>query len=98
MVRTQIERQAICANCQWNKQCIEPPNMTEDEVKAEIGLDEKPNIDSREDAEKSLLSTMMKAVVFGGEDKKAIVCPILADALRSGPEVSLAVRNIMQGK
>jgi len=72
--------------------------MTEEQVKAEIGIGKKPDSESKEEAEASLFKGMLSAVMYGGKDKEAPVCPIFASALRAGPELSQRIKDIMQGK
>ena len=98
MIQNSITQQAECLACPWNKQCVQPPTMTEEQVKAEIGLDKNPDNESREDAEKSLFKGMLGAMIFAGKDKEAPVCPIFANALRAGPELTQKIKGIMQGK
>lgn len=95
---SRVEQQAECAVCPWNRQCIQPPVMTEDEVRAQVGLDEQPEHQSKDDAEKSMFSMLMKTLVYAGKDVEAPVCPIFVSALRAGPELSQKIRDIMQGK
>ena len=98
MIQNSITQQAECLACPWNKQCVQPPQMTEEEVKARIGLDKNPDSESKEDAEKSLFGGLLNAMMFGGKDKEAPVCPIFANALRAGPELTQKIKDIMQGK
>ena len=95
---SRVEQQAECAACPWNRRCIQPPTMTEEEVRAQVGLDEQPDPKSKDDVEKSMFEIMMKTLVYAGRDAEAPVCPIFANALRSGPELSQKIRDIMQGK
>lgn len=94
---TKMEQQVECATCPWNRNCIEPPVMTKEEVESKLeenrpkaGMDEK-------DAEGSLISGLMGAMFFSGKDREAIVCPVFANALRSGPEISQHIKAIMKG-
>lgn len=93
-----LEQQLSCSTCPWNRNCVSPPTMTEEEVNKEIGIDEKPDVSSKEAAEQSLFTGMFKAMVYAGKDKEAPVCPVFARALREGPEISQKIKEIMQGR
>ena len=92
-----MEQQIECSTCQWNQNCIEPPSMTEAEVKAKMD-EASPSPDNPEGVEKSMVSGLMSAMFFGGKDKETHVCLTFANALRSGPELTQQIKAIMQGK
>ena len=92
---SKVEQQIECTTCPWNKNCIEPPTMTEDEVKAKMEeAGPKQGMD-REEGEKSMMSGMLTAMFFGGKDTEAKVCPVFANALRKSPELSEKIKAIM---
>jgi len=96
---SRVERQVECATCPWNKNCIEPPSMTEAEVKAK--LDESmptktDRIDEHEDIGKSLIGGLMTTLMFSGKDTECKVCPTFAAAMKSGPELSQHIKAFMQ--
>ena len=90
---TKVERQVQCASCAWNRNCIEPPHMTEDEVKAQM---EESKVEAKEQGEAGLLGGLMSAMFFAGKDREATVCPVIADTLRDGPELSQYIKDYMR--
>jgi len=89
---SKLEQQLSCTTCPWNKYCIEPPVMTEEEVKAQIEKGKEGD-----DKETALFGGLINALVFAGKDREARICPIFAQALRSGPELSQKIKDIMKG-
>lgn len=91
-----MEQQIECSTCQWNQNCIDPPSMTEAEVKAKID-ETKPKEDG-ENTGDSMMSGLMTAMLFSGKERESRVCLTFANALRSGPELTQQIKAIMQGK
>ena len=87
-----VEQQIECLACPWNKNCIEPPVMTKEEVEAKME-EIKP---TKEEGEGKLLGGMMSILFFGGKDREAIVCPTFANVLRSSPDLSQRIKAIMR--
>ena len=88
----------LCMTCPWDRFCITPPTMTEDDVKRKI--DEAHKEDELKDPEHkkvpfgSLLTTMFMA----GKDMTAECCPVFTLRLRSstGRDVSDQLKEIMK--
>ena len=94
---TKVEQQVECLSCQWNKNCVEPPTMTKLEVEGKMAeMQPKPGA-TQEDSGKALFRGLTSALIFGGRDTQAQVCPTFANALRSGPELSQQIKSIMKG-
>ncbi len=94
----QVEQQVECQTCQWNKACIDPPSMTKEEVEAKMA-ESKPSQDAdKESGEKSIMGSLMSAMFFGSKDRECHVCPVFAERLRSGPELSNQIKEIMKGR
>lgn len=91
----------ICRTCPWTRACITPPEMTAADVKAHLAEVSKPQPDQdRKDAAVGqLVGTLMGAMIFGGADTKAQVCPVFATRLResSGRVIVDGIREQMVG-
>lgn len=79
----------LCMTCPWDRYCVKPPTMTSEEVKSKL---EEARTKDREEAEsnpegsekpKAPIGTLITALVMGGKDKTAEICPVLAMRLRS---------------
>lgn len=92
MNEPEIKNQVECATCPWNRNCIEPPTMTADDVKGVIEKQEEGN-----SSEKRMVGGILATMVFGGKDTECRACPIFIERLRQGPELSGRVKEIMKG-
>ena len=104
---TKTEQQVNCTTCTWNKQCIEPPTMTREEIEAKIDgeklLPEPDSLASAEEREeweknsnKSLIGGLMSVMMFSGRDTECRVCPVLAEKLREGPAIPAIIKEYMK--
>jgi hypothetical protein len=75
----------ICATCPWDRLCVEPPSMSEQEVKRQI--DEAAEADRARDPEQKSMpvGALMTALTLGGRDSAGKLCPVFALRLR-GPD------------
>lgn len=89
--RSKVEMQMECSTCQWNKNCIEPPMLSKEEIEKMIR--EKTDV---EDAEKSMFGGLMTAMMFAGKDQECRVCPVFAKKLAESPELSDRIKEIMK--
>jgi len=98
----------LCATCPWDRTCLTPPTMTRAQIDAEMEkAKEKDDIHiagvRRRGAEPSVQeaagNVLMAAVMFGGRDTSASICPVLALRLRSsgGREIADGLKVTMQG-
>lgn len=92
----------LCQTCPWNRPCIEPPEMTLADIQARLREGQEMDVAAREtDASGGGLpvGTLMAAVIFGGRDTAAQVCPVFALRLRSsaGRGIADSIRASMQG-
>lgn len=97
-VNQEVEQQIECVACPWNKQCIEPPMMTEEEVKAKMDEGKPEASMSQEEAEGKLMGGIVSALFFVGKDTEARICKVFANALRKSPDISNQIKAIMQAK
>ncbi len=94
----------LCQTCPWDRNCITPPEMSRAEVEAKLAEsmrdDDRRAAEARElgKAPPMPLGGLLTAVVMGGRDTSAQVCPVFALRLRSGAGRALAdsVRSAMQ--
>jgi hypothetical protein len=94
----------LCATCPWDRNCITPPTMTRSEIDAEIAKSQAQDDERMKAAELAgqkptmPIGSLMTAIVMGGRDTSAQICPVFALRLRSSAGRSLAdsVRSTMQ--
>jgi hypothetical protein len=97
--------QMLCATCPWDRFCITPPSMTRDEIDAEQEKARRKDEDAR--AEKQAkgedpgmpMGMLMTAVMLGGKDTAATVCPVVAMRMRTsqGRKIVDSLRAQMTG-
>lgn len=95
----------LCATCPWDRNCITPPTMTSAEVETRIAemaaKDEERFAAARVAGTDPGMptATLVAAMVLGGKDTAAQVCPVFALRLKSssGRKMADEFRNIMQG-
>ena len=87
-----FEEQIDCATCQWNKNCIEPPTMTREEIEERV----KESVD--EDGDKGLMKGLLATMMFVGRDTQATICPIFANKLNESAELSNKIKELMKSK
>ncbi len=93
-----VEQQVDCMTCQWNKMCVDPPSMTEAEVKEKVEKD-RPTSDMGNDKKKregSMIGSLMTAMMFAGKDKECRACSVFIARLREGPELTTKIKQIMK--
>lgn len=95
----------LCATCPWDRHCVNPPDMTTDEIKAQ---EEKAKRQDEETAAKARaegkeagampIGSLMTMVMLSGRDTSASVCPVFAARLQSsdGRRIADLVRTTMQ--
>jgi len=77
-----------CKSCPWHKFCIEPPSMTEEEIKEKL--------EEIKEESKDPFASLMGAMMFGGKDQECSACPIFIQRLRTSPKLSEKIKEIMQ--
>ena len=98
------EPRMLCATCPWDRNCITPPTMTRAEIDAQIAKSQAQDDERMKAAELSggkpamPIGSLMTAIVMGGRDTSAGICPVFALRLRSSAGRSLAdsIRSTMQ--
>ena len=95
----------LCATCPWDRTCVTPPSMTRAEIDAKIA-EATAEDDKRLREAQALgkdpgmpIGTLMSAVIFGGRDTSASVCPVFALRLRSsgGRQIADEIKARMTG-
>ena len=91
----ELEKQLPCRSCSWNKNCIDPPAMTKEEVDGKIKsmLDKKVEEESKGGG---LVGGMLATLMLAGKDVECIGCPIFIIRLRQSPKLALEIRKLMQ--
>jgi hypothetical protein len=88
----------LCATCPWDRYCLSPPTMTRAEIDKQIkDATEQDERDRRKAVAEGRqpgmpVGAIMTAVVVGGRDTMAQICPVLALRLRSGTGRQIADR------
>jgi hypothetical protein len=94
----------LCATCPWDRNCISPPTMTSEEVKAKVDEaiakeDQRVKADKRAGRAVGMpVEALMTTIVYAGRDLSARVCPVYALRLRSsgGRQLADSTRAAMQ--
>lgn len=82
-----------CKTCPWNRFCIEPPAMTEEEVRERLEEIEK---EAGKRGKDSMFYMLISTMVFGHRDKECPACPVFIQRLRASPKLVQEIREIMQ--
>jgi hypothetical protein len=88
----------LCQTCPWDRYCITPPTMTSDDIKrmqAEAEAKER----AAGEKDKMPIGSLLTALVFGGRDTQAELCPVFAVRLKaaSGKQISEMLKSFNQG-
>ena len=94
----------LCATCPWDLNCFSPPTMTAADVEARIREAEAKDQANMELSQlagrepQMPVGTLMTALVYGGKDTSAQVCPVLGLRLRSsgGRKIADTFKALMQ--
>jgi hypothetical protein len=89
----------LCATCPWDRNCVNPPEMTSGEVEQQIReAVAKDEAAMRADPAKVPAGTLLTALFMAGKDTAIQACPVLGVRLRSadGRGIADLVRNAMQ--
>jgi hypothetical protein len=94
----------LCATCPWDRNCFSPPTMTAADVEQQIreakAKDERAaemaRLSGRDPA--MPVGTLMTALIYGGKDTSAQVCPVFGLRLRSsgGRKIADTFKALMQ--
>lgn len=95
----------LCATCPWDRNCLTPPTMTRAEIDAQIAKataeDEQRLTKARAEGKEAGMpvGSLMTALVVGGRDTSAQICPVFAVRLKSsgGRRVADTLKATMQG-
>lgn len=90
----------ICSTCSWTRLCIQPPDMTRDEVTRgieNIKAAALRNGCGRGDVAAAQITAI---AIYGGRDSAGAMCPVLIARLRSpdGRQVLDQIRALMRDK
>jgi hypothetical protein len=94
----------LCATCPWDRTCLTPPSMTKSEIDQKIDEfsrkdDEEMAKARAEGGQQSMpVATLLGALMFGGKDTAAQICPVFALRLRSsgGRQIADGLKASMQ--
>ncbi len=81
-----------CKACGWEKFCLEPPTMTEEEEKTKI----KGPGNQDDDPRKSLTKTLVGSLLFGGKATECSACPVFIEKLKESPNLAQQIKKIMR--
>ena len=91
-----VEMQVKCSACMWNQMCVSPPAMTTAEVEALVKKEELKMKEGK--PEEAAIGTILTAMFFGGKDTEGRLCPVFAERLREGPELTNKIKEIMKAQ
>lgn len=80
-----------CKLCGWEKFCLQPPIITEEEQKAKI-----EQLENHEDPEKSFMGSLVGTVLLGGRATECPACSVFIQKLRKSSELAQQIKQIMQ--
>ncbi len=89
----------ICGTCPWDRLCVRPPDMTEQEVIARV--EEIRQEVRRTGGDRTQITAMVTAVaIYGGRDTAGAMCPVFVARLRSpdGRQLADSIRTLMRGE
>lgn len=94
----------LCATCPWDRNCVNPPAMTSEQVDARISAaikaDQRHAGEARQAGRSpgTPVSTLVTLMAVGSRDITGMLCPVFATRLRSpdGRAISDQVKAIMQ--
>lgn len=94
----------LCATCPWDRNCFTPPTVTSAEIEtqmAEAAAKDKAEVErARAEGRQAGMpvGTLMAALVYGGKDISALVCPVFSLRLRSsrGRNIADTLKGLMQ--
>jgi hypothetical protein len=91
--------QMLCMTCPWDRNCLNPPEMTSAEVDVQLAeASAKDKQAQRLNPGAMPSTTLLTALVYAGKDTALQCCPVLGLRLRSGDGRKLAdkIRADMQ--
>ena len=88
-LKSGADPEMLCATCPWDRLCIEPPSMTEEDYKRQ--MDEATAKDDAKLAEAKArgeeggmpIGTLLTAIVAGGRVDSATLCPVFSVKIRT---------------
>ena len=93
----------LCATCPWDRNCVTPPSMTKADVDQQIA--QATEQDKRHAEERTAkgqepgmpMGSLLTALMFGGRENTATVCPVFALRLRSsgGRRIADGLKDLM---
>jgi hypothetical protein len=89
----------ICATCPWDRLCVEPPAMSQQEYERHIDKAKREDQERNDGGEKSFpVGMLMTTLAFAGSVSSGRLCPVFALRLRGpdGRKVADGVRDIMR--
>lgn len=88
----------ICQACPWDRLCITPPAMTGADVEETLRKAEQD--DAKRDPARQGMGVILTALIVGGKDTQAQLCPVFSMKLRSpdGRALADALRSQMRGE
>jgi hypothetical protein len=94
----------LCATCPWDRNCFSPPTMTSADVERQIAEAAAKDEQNAKEARLSgqapgmPVGSLITALVYGGKDTSAQVCPVFSLRLRSsgGRKIADAFKALMQ--
>lgn len=70
-----VSPELLCATCPWDRLCITPPTMTSRDVDRAIETTAE-KVGGSKSPTAQLSATLLSALVYGGRDKTATLCPV----------------------
>lgn len=92
----------VCAACPWDRRCITPPSMTSGDIERqmeEAKRQDEQRANENPASNRMPLGTLMTAMMLGGRDTAAQLCPVFSLKLRApeGRQIADGIRAQMRG-
>jgi hypothetical protein len=88
----------LCATCPWDRLCVQPPQMTKQQVDRQLDKAKSEDEAQPDGRNKMPMATLMTTLMLAGKDKTGQLCPVFALRLRGpdGRQVADGIRSMMR--
>lgn len=89
----------ICVACPWDRLCVRPPEMTQDDVRRHTADMEREAAAAGATGPGLITAKLAAIAIYGGRDTMGSMCPAFAARMQTGEgrRVADAIRAVMRG-
>lgn len=90
--------EVICTMCPWDRLCVEPPQMSAQDIKRMADEAEQQDRARDPDGKKMPTGMLLTTLMFAGRDTSGRLCPVFATRLRGpdGRQLADSLRQTMR--